>query len=347
MPPCAAPTAEQSAPDVQGDAAPLSEVRTLLAHGRKGAPAQLRSVWRETRLRPGLWVTLLDTPRGGVSFDYEKDNALVDFGFILRGAVRHTVRTGRGATSEMDNRAGCAGLGFVPGLRGTARIPSDSPARLVHVHASRDFLRDLLGEDVRDLPAPLRDLLVHDRSRHLLLRDPMDPATHTAAVELHAAVSGGPASRLYLEAKALELVALQLAGLQARKDGGGARAPLSPAERERIRAARDLLVENLNAPPTLAGLSDLLALSTVKLQAGFRELYGTSVFGFLREYRLQRAKTLLEQADMNVSEVAWEIGYINLSHFSAAYRKRFGVLPKHQLRSARRRAAPVTERPGS
>ena len=48
---------------------------------------------------------------------------------------------------------------------------------------------------------------------------------------------------------------------------------------------------------------------------------------------MQKARHLLETAEMNVSQVAWEVGYVNVSQFSKAYKKRFGVLPKQYQRS--------------
>ena len=43
---------------------------------------------------------------------------------------------------------------------------------------------------------------------------------------------------------------------------------------------------------------------------------------------MEKAYALLPQGRMNVSEVAWEVGYINVSHFGAAFRKQYGVNPK-------------------
>ncbi|MCB9305517.1 MAG: AraC family transcriptional regulator [Lewinellaceae bacterium] len=39
------------------------------------------------------------------------------------------------------------------------------------------------------------------------------------------------------------------------------------------------------------------------------------------------AETLLESSDLNVSEVGYEVGFKNPSHFSSAYQKEFGAPP--------------------
>jgi AraC family transcriptional activator of pyochelin receptor len=61
---------------------------------------------------------------------------------------------------------------------------------------------------------------------------------------------------------------------------------------------------------------------------GFKEFYGTPVFTFLLNYKLDYSKKLLEDNNLNVSEIAILIGYSNSSHFIAAFKKRFGVTPK-------------------
>nr|WP_269203854.1 AraC family transcriptional regulator [Pseudodesulfovibrio alkaliphilus] len=106
---------------------------------------------------------------------------------------------------------------------------------------------------------------------------------------------------------------------------------------EALHSIRSDLEERHASPPTLAELSSKYHLPVVNIQAGFKSLFGMSAFAFVQEYRLQRARRLFVEGDMNVSEVAWDIGYTNLSHFSSAFRKRFGVLPKAYLQSVRER----------
>lgn len=46
-------------------------------------------------------------------------------------------------------------------------------------------------------------------------------------------------------------------------------------------------------PPSLLELSRLIGLNDYKLKTGFKEMYGTTVFGYLREQRLEKAYRLL------------------------------------------------------
>ncbi|MEH2012800.1 helix-turn-helix transcriptional regulator [Nostoc sp.] len=72
----------------------------------------------------------------------------------------------------------------------------------------------------------------------------------------------------------------------------------------------------------------LVSLSDRKLQRGFRELFGTTVFGYLHHHRMEQAQILLRYRDMQVSEVAHAVGYSHLGHFTEAFKRKFGITPK-------------------
>jgi AraC-like DNA-binding protein len=64
------------------------------------------------------------------------------------------------------------------------------------------------------------------------------------------------------------------------------------------------------------------------LQRQFRSVYGTTVFEFLRECRLQRARQALERDGITVGQAALLAGYTSAANFATAYRRRFGLAPK-------------------
>ena len=49
----------------------------------------------------------------------------------------------------------------------------------------------------------------------------------------------------------------------------------------------------------------------------------------------EMVSALLAGTDSNVSETAWAVGYVNVSHFGAAFKKRFGILLKQYLKMRR------------
>jgi len=135
---------------------------------------------------------------------------------------------------------------------------------------------------------------------------------------------------LYFKAKVQEILALYF---NRTEEADLERCPyLSDDENVRkIRKAKDLLIAQMNEPPTLEGLAEEVDLSVGRLKEGFKQLYGDSVFGFLLDYKLDFARKLLLSKSYSVGEVAAKVGYSTSSHFIAAFKKKFGVTPKKYL----------------
>ncbi|PIG94150.1 AraC family transcriptional regulator [Gloeocapsopsis sp. IPPAS B-1203] len=132
---------------------------------------------------------------------------------------------------------------------------------------------------------------------------------------------------IYLQSKTLEIVALWLAQELNYRQVKLSTVKLSPDDVERIYYARDILITNLLHPPTLLELARQVAVNERKLKQGFRQIFGTTVFGYLHNYRMEQAKQMLAEQKLTVAQVAHAVGYSHLSHFAAAFRKKFGVNP--------------------
>lgn len=83
----------------------------------------------------------------------------------------------------------------------------------------------------------------------------------------------------------------------------------------------------LHNPPTIIALSKLIGINEYKLKKGFKELFGTTIFGYIHQNRMTLAKSLLLDTTKSVKEVAYQIGYSSPQHFSNAFKKEFGVTP--------------------
>lgn len=315
------------------ESAPSSvSVRRFPSVEARGEEAWLSSLWQEKRLGEGLFLTAFDAslPRD-FSLEFAKNNPLIDFGFFLEGSFVNRIDTLSDKPLELQNRAGEFGLGYVPEMAGSLYMPAEKKLRVMHVHVLPSTLMDMLGPDVDRVSPCLRKVVKNGNAESFVHQRRQSPLIQAVANELFYSVRNGAGIRLYVEGKVSELLALVLTGAGA-DCGGNA---LCPKLRDVLHAIRDELEARYAEPPSLSEISAKYHTPLASIQAGFKTLFGTSVFAFVKEYRLQRARSLFAEGDMNVSEVAWDIGYTNLSHFSSAYRKRFGVLPKAYLQSVR------------
>ena len=96
---------------------------------------------------------------------------------------------------------------------------------------------------------------------------------------------------------------------------------------EKIYLAKDVLLENLGTPITIKELSRRVAINECYLKKGFKEVFGTTIFDFYQQQRMDHAKYLLYQKGLNVTDVAAILGYSSISHFSSAFKKQTGIKP--------------------
>ncbi|WP_433510406.1 AraC family transcriptional regulator N-terminal domain-containing protein [Nonomuraea sp. CA-143628] len=99
------------------------------------------------------------------------------------------------------------------------------------------------------------------------------------------------------------------------------------AARTPISAALTFARAHYAEPLTVNDLAKQVALSPSAFSALFREATGRTPYRFLKDYRLDRARELLVDRRMTVSEVSRHVGYASVSHFIKEFRNRFGDTP--------------------
>lgn len=78
---------------------------------------------------------------------------------------------------------------------------------------------------------------------------------------------------------------------------------------------------------SVGGISKKTGISIPRLQAGFKEKHGLTVALFIKERRLKRAEKLIRTTNLNVSEVAYQIGLTSRSYFSRIFKEKYHCTP--------------------
>ena len=97
--------------------------------------------------------------------------------------------------------------------------------------------------------------------------------------------------------------------------------------RERVQKVLAILKENLAEPPGLEELGRRVGCSHFYFSRIFTQEVGKTISVTLRDLRMERAASLLREGRMNVTQVALEVGYSSLSHFSSAFHEVIGCCP--------------------
>ncbi|WP_332688796.1 AraC family transcriptional regulator [Devosia sp.] len=197
-------------------------------------------------------------------------------------------------------------------------LQADRPFRSVALMLTPDAVEALAQDhEMPELTRPTR------RTGPISTMRPLGPLARKAAMDLLQPHYRGPMERLYREGKATELLALQLGMLGEPHDKD-----LTSTELRRVREARELLVADLQNPPDLVGLAAAVGLRAKRLNQGFRQIYGTTVFDHLLDVRMATARNMLDDGlDMPLKQLAWAMGYRQASNFISAFRGRFGISP--------------------
>jgi AraC-like DNA-binding protein len=248
-------------------------------------------------------------------------------GFIVSGEMHYTSDPWGDNRPPMHFNEGCNITAYAPEWRGIGVTPAGSPIGCVGLYVEPPLLKTLALDKHSYLPPGIGDILSGNPHGCYYHTSKTRPAVNMVVRQVLNCPYRGALKRLYYESKALELITCSVAALAAPAPTPAAKRPLPSEDAERIRHVRRVMEQEYQNPPRLLDLARSVGISHPKLNSCFRKAYGVTIFEYLREVRLNKARSLLESGRMNVTEAAFEVGYSSLSHFSKAFREHFGVSP--------------------
>lgn len=193
------------------------------------------------------------------------------------------------------------------------------------------LLRIFLDNQSDHVPDDLRGIV--DGNKSLYFREGKITASMQMAIhQIFNCPYEDSIKRMYFKSKAIELITHQLAQLVSDDNLLKKPALLRSDDIERIHEAKDILIRNMENPPSLLDLSRQVGLNDTKLKRGFCQVFGSSVFGYFRSYRLEQARQSLDNDKMNVTEIAYAFGYSSSSHFIKDFSRHFGTTPGVYIR---------------
>lgn len=135
-----------------------------------------------------------------------------------------------------------------------------------------------------------------------------------------------PLSTLHFKIKIQELI-YQLFG-KLLKRGNQNQLPLNNSEVDHLFAIRTAVLADLGTPPRLVELAKMANMSQTRMKVLFKQVFGDSIYNYFQTARMEEAAFLLKQSGYSVSEVGYQLGFTNLSHFSRLFKKHYGMTPK-------------------
>lgn len=102
------------------------------------------------------------------------------------------------------------------------------------------------------------------------------------------------------------------------------------------------IAENCCSPLSLNSIAEQFYMNKCYLSRIFKEITGFTVNGYLHARRIQKARSLLIQNSMNISEVAEAAGYENLTYFERVFKKHTGMSPLEYRRQYGKRGRRIS-----
>src|SRR6266478_6783933 len=101
--------------------------------------------------------------------------------------------------------------------------------------------------------------------------------------------------------------------------------------REKLVRAVEYIQDQLDADLTVSGIAQAVYISPYHFAKLFKESTGQSPYQYVVEARVRKAKELLTTSKFTISEVAYDVGFVDQSHLTRHFKRVFGLPPKRLL----------------
>jgi len=241
--------------------------------------------------------------------------------FLLDGSITSYDEEGgiHSATS-----AGEINLVFHRGFNGTTILHKTAKFAVFSIVMPSDFIRRLFKGDV---PIKIMQLLTcQQRESYCYQQVIMTPLIESVLHQLKRTQMTKELKPYFIASKAYELITYCFEQFTKESQTG---LNLTENDVDCLNKARRILSENIVEPPTIIQLSRIVGINDCKLKRGFKQLFNTTPFAYVQELRMTQAKQSLQNGNVSVTSVANQVGYSNVGHFSAAFRKYHGATPRN------------------
>ncbi len=251
------------------------------------------------------------------------EDQVIGFSFYGSGNVELDINYA-GKTKKYSNTKGIA-LSFSANsqVQFVHNIASKKPLQCICVVSSIKNIQKLPQQEVDIFTQHLHEL-VNPKDHYV--EGPifyMSPDMQSAVDKIFTTTYTGTTRMMFIRSQVMELLSHFFA-IVSQADH---RVEIKNPERQKLYEAKEILSNNIEAPPSLNELSKLIGLNSFKLKKNFKELFGVPVFKYLQHERLNKAHELLTHRNMSIQEVAGLVGYESISSFSSAFLKKFGLRP--------------------
>jgi AraC-like DNA-binding protein len=207
-------------------------------------------------------------------------------------------------------------------LRSEIRFPAGSNIQYVVVGITANKLRSVLS--IEKPNNTIQTIIAENAS--FLFFESLDPEMQLLLKNIVSVDMNKSLNNFYVQIKVQELMYLLFSKLSLRENTTFK--SINSNDAEKLLVIRNEILSDLSTPPVLSELAIIASMSETKLKQLFKQTFGDTIYNYYQKARMEEAAFLLKQAKHSVSEVGYELGFSNLSHFSRLFEKQYGITPK-------------------
>ncbi len=240
-------------------------------------------------------------------------------GLMIHMALKNNLRYQLSGIGDVYLKEGQFNIIYLPTVEGTALFEQAGEYRVFKVFFSPEilqeytptfpYLNDFLQQVTESLPALLLKEHGWINAEISYIINQLLQCTYDEAVR-----------RLYYDSLVKELLLLLL--LQKDRNSINGQKYM-----ESIYEARNIIVKNTSRHFSITEVAQQVGLNEVKLKSGFKQVFGTGLFQFMLQAKMQKAWTLILETDKPVKEIAMLTGYTSKQNFVTAFKKYFNATP--------------------
>ena len=201
-------------------------------------------------------------------------------------------------------------------------IPIQRSRSMINIEVDAMYLKTLL--DLSKKSSVVQSLL--DNAQPLFFEEMIFPSLQAVVDELVTETVHETFDLFFRRIKAEELICRLLMNLEKRSEKQ--LYALNGQDIQMIYQIKEQMLEQLESPPVINDLAIKAHMSPTKLKRLFRQIFGNSIFSYYQTFRMNEAVRLLKAGKLSVSEVGYQLGFTNLSHFTRVFENHTGFKPK-------------------
>lgn len=203
-----------------------------------------------------------------------------------------------------------------------AYCEANKPARFTKIILTQDYFEKFINERYGDTYHKSLN------SFDYLTKNPNSPELNFILQQIRDCTAVGTALQIYLESKVLETLSMVTNHFNQVQRNTHLPVKLDKKDRRFLAKTVTYMKKDLSAYPTVKELAIVASMSESRYQLAFKQVYGTTVYEYLKALRMNNALLLLKDSDYDIRTIAEQVGYTNAGHFAGLFRKLYGVTPK-------------------